>query len=379
MNGKVTPKKSKYFEGSDDDGADEVSSAEDISDFDDEDPSTEEVSASESDDEEDYDSEEDRKPWKKKGKKLSISRSVDTPTTLGGNSKELWRPGVKTGLGPGKQVFIEKPKPRGDGGIKYTSDKIHPNTMAFLADLKKNNDREWLKMHDPDYRQAWKDWESFVEALTEKISEIDETIPELPPKDLVFRIYRDVRFSSDPTPYKTHFSAAWSRTGRKGPFACYYVQIQPGGKSFVGSGLWMPEAAALALVRTDIDRKPHKMKNVLMAPAVRKSILGGVGRDEKKTIKAFTSHNSESALKTKPKGYDADNPNIELLRLRSFTMGKRLADNEILSTKGAEIILELLQAMTPFVTYLNSVVMPDDDASSSEIGGSEESEDDQRS
>ncbi len=148
-------------------------------------------------------------------------------------------------------------------------------------------------MHDPDYRQSWKDWESFVEALTEKISELDETIPELPPKDLVsnahsdrtlerelnhwfqvFRIYRDIRFSSDPTPYKVYvFSVLFpmffvlfvpltpsiasflcrlvclcvpysplkvrtdmerSRTGRKGPYACYYVQIQPGGKSLVG-------------------------------------------------------------------------------------------------------------------------------------------------
>jgi hypothetical protein len=61
------------------------------------------------------------------------------------NGKELWRHGVRTGLGPGKQIFIEKPKPRGDGGIKYVPGKIHPNTMEFLKDLKKNNDREWLK------------------------------------------------------------------------------------------------------------------------------------------------------------------------------------------------------------------------------------------
>ena len=85
--------------------------------------------------------------------------------------------------------------------------------MEFLADLKRNNDREWFKMHDPDYRQSWNDWSAFVEALTEKITEVDETIPDLPPKDLVFRIYRDVRFSKDQTPYKPHYSAAWSRTG----------------------------------------------------------------------------------------------------------------------------------------------------------------------
>jgi uncharacterized protein (TIGR02453 family) len=217
-----------------------------------------------------------------------------------GKGQNLWREGVKAGLGPGKAIFIEKPKPRGDGGIKHVPERIHPNTMAFLGDLKKNNDRQWLKMHDPDFRQSWKDWESFIDALTPKISEADETVPELPAKDLFFRIYRDVRFSSDPTPYKTNFSAAWSRTGRKGPYACYYVQISPS-NSFVGGGLWMPEAAQLALLRADIDRKSHKLKNVLMNPGVRKHLLGGISSDEKKAVKAFAASNQENALKTKPK------------------------------------------------------------------------------
>jgi uncharacterized protein (TIGR02453 family) len=138
---------------------------------------------------------------------------------------------------------------------------------------------------------------SFVEALSEKIAEIDETVPELPPKDLVFRIYRDIRFSNDPTPYKTHFSAAWSRTGRKGPYACYYVQIQPGGYSFVGSGLWHPEAAPLALLRRNINRKPHLIKSVLSENRLRKEILNVNTNDEKKAIKAFAASNAENALK----------------------------------------------------------------------------------
>ncbi|KAG9616437.1 hypothetical protein KCU69_g23683, partial [Aureobasidium melanogenum] len=87
--------------------------------------------------------------------------------------------------------------------------------------------------YDADYRSSLKDWNSFVESLTEELTKIDDTIPELPLKDVVnldeqvFRIYRDIRFSKDPTPYKPYFSAAWSRTGRKGPYAAYYVQISP--------------------------------------------------------------------------------------------------------------------------------------------------------
>ncbi|KAI1626710.1 hypothetical protein EDD37DRAFT_676358 [Exophiala viscosa] len=366
---KVTPTKSKYFEEPDLED-DEVSDnpADEVQDpgYEDEDASMTEpqTSSEEEDDEDDYDSDEDVKPHRPKKKANGTKAGIGAASAIA-NEKELWRPGVQTGLGPGKQVFIAKPKPRGDGGVKYMPDRIHPNTMAFLKDLKNNNDREWLKMHDPDYRQSWKDWESFVETLTEKISQIDETIPELPPKDLVFRIYRDVRFSPDPTPYKPHFSAAWSRTGRKGPYAAYYVQIHPGGKSFVGAGLWMPEAQPLALLRTNIDRKSHKLKRVLMEPQMRKQILGGAS-DERKAIKAFVAQNSENALKTKPKGYDADNPNIEMLRLRNFTLGKAIPDEKVLSEHGLQNILDLIGVLVPFVTYLNSVVMPDEDDSSSD-------------
>ena len=91
-----------------------------------------------------------------------------------------------------------------------------------------------------------------------------------------------------------------SRTGRKGPYAHYYVQIQPGG-SFVGGGIWHPEAQPLALLRQDVDRKSHKIKKVLMDPGIRKECFKGIPSDEKKAVKAFVSQNSENMLKTKPK------------------------------------------------------------------------------
>lgn len=299
-NGKATPKKSKYFEGSESEAADgEPETSDADSGY--EESAASETEASLSADSGEWDSEEDAGAQKRRSRKPTTSRSSDVTPKVENKNTELWRPGVKTGLGPGKQVFIEKPKAKGDGGVKYAPEKIHPNTMAFLADLKKNNDREWFKMHDPDYRQSWNDWISFVETLTERISEVDETIPELPPKDLVFRIYRDIRFTPDPTPYKPHFSAAWSRTGRKGPYACYYVQIMPGGNNLVISGLWQPESGPLALLRNDIDRHPDRIKNILMNAGIRKSVFGGIANDEKKAVKAFTSYNSESALKTKPK------------------------------------------------------------------------------
>ncbi|KAJ8105936.1 hypothetical protein OPT61_g9873 [Boeremia exigua] len=217
------------------------------------------------------------------------------------NEKDLWKPGSK--LEPGTQVIIKKPKAREAGDTPYTESTIHPNTMLFLKEIKENNDRQWLKLHDPDYRVALQDFNDFVGKLSEKIVEIDETIPELPVKDIVYRIYRDIRFSKDSTPYKTYLSAAWSRTGRKGPYAAYYVQIQPNGGSFVGGGLWQPDAEPLRKLRREFDRRSTRIKQVLTDERIRKAFLGGAPDNEKKVVKAFVGlpSNSSTALKRNPK------------------------------------------------------------------------------
>jgi uncharacterized protein (TIGR02453 family) len=258
-------------------------------------------------------------------------------------------------------VIIKKPKARPAGKIPYTDETIHPNTLLFLQDLKANNNREWLKLHDPEFRQAEKDWHTFVEKMSETLIEIDDTIPELPIKDVIFRIYRDIRFSKDPTPYKAHFSVAWSRAGRKGPFSHYYLQIASGGNSFVGGGLWNPEAAPTAAMRRSIDRHPRRLKDVLRDAKIRKEFLSGASDSDAAAVKAFVKSNAESALKTRPKGFDAEHPDIALLRLRSYTMSCRLADDEVLGERGMKRIADLLAALKPFITFLNSVVMPDDD------------------
>lgn len=145
----TTTKKSKYFDGSD---SEEGAPSEDATDSgynEDRDASVAEPSSASPSpsvtEEEEYDTEQDSRPKKKRGRKPASSGVKDVIASAIDKGKELWRQGVKAGLGPGKEVFIERPKARGDGGIKYTPTRIHPNTMAFLADLKKNNDREWLK------------------------------------------------------------------------------------------------------------------------------------------------------------------------------------------------------------------------------------------
>ncbi|OQD83665.1 hypothetical protein PENANT_c015G03337 [Penicillium antarcticum] len=343
---KSTTKKSKYFEPESSDNPGLESDASQGADSGSAYEEGKESSSDETEPEEPSES-EDAKP---KGSSRQSAGSA--------KGQELWREGVRAGLGPGKEVVIAKPKAREAGDTPYEDETLHPNTKLFLIDLAENNDREWMKAHDPDYRAAKKDFETFVESLTSKISEVDATVPELPPNDLIFRIHRDVRFSKNPLPYKTHFSAAWSRTGKKGPYAAYYVHFQPG-SCFVGCGLWNPEAEPLAMLREDIDEHADRWKEVLREPELRREFLKGASDDDDAVVNAFTHHNKESALKVKPKGYEANNENIKLLRLRSFTMGKPLADEDLAGSNAQEKIAALMAIMEPFVTYLNSVVMPD--------------------
>lgn len=356
--------KTKYIEPKEESDDDSVSAAPSTVDHEGSGYEDEDVTASEpTSEEEDAYSESDAPPAKRrkhtpKSTPKPVAGVTSAPTsTKSTKGQELWRPGIKTGLAPGTQVIIDKPKARPAGKVPYKDNTIHPNTMLFLSDLVENNDREWFKMHDPDYRTSWSDFTSFLEGLQERLIALDETIPELPTKDIVFRVYRDIRFSKDPTPYKAHFAAAWSRTGRKGPYAAYYVQIKPGG-SFVGGGLWCPEAQPVAKLRRDIDRKPHKIKAVLMDEGLRNEFFDGLPANEAKAVKAFTAGNAGNALKSKPKGFDADHKNISLLRLKNFTVGRKLKDEEVVGEKGMDRIAYLLSKLVPFVSSPFSTCSP---------------------
>lgn len=200
---KSTPTKSKYFHTEDSIAKEEplsepdepVSPSPELEDsgYEDEDASATEPSDQEMEEEEDdddlvEDSEDSERPRKKQkrssGTTSKTKTSKKTVITVA-KGQELWRTNVKTGAGPGVQVIIDKPKARPAGKIPYQDHTIHENTMLFLKDLAKNNDREWLKMHDPDYRQSLKDANDFFEKLQDKIMELDETIPELPLKVLL--------------------------------------------------------------------------------------------------------------------------------------------------------------------------------------------------
>ncbi|KAK7221039.1 hypothetical protein V2G26_009042 [Clonostachys chloroleuca] len=268
---------------------------------------------------------------------------------------------------PPKVRIVPLEKMRDTGGVEYEDNKIHKNTLLFLKDLKVNNKRSWLKSHDGEYRRALKDWESFVDSAMLTAIDIDETIPELPVKDVIFRIHRDIRFSKDPTPYKPHFSAAFSRTGRKGPYACYYIHCEPK-SSFIGGGLWCPDKDQLAKLRRSIDRHPERWREVLNTPELKRIYLPGVkpSADDEKAIEAFFDKNQSNALKKKPMGFDADHRDIKLLRLRNFTLGAKIDESSLTADTAQEKIAECFRGLEPFVSFLNDVVMPDPNREESE-------------
>ncbi|KAL1888749.1 hypothetical protein Sste5346_009375 [Sporothrix stenoceras] len=343
----------------------------------------EEEDGDEDNEDDDADDYEEEKVVKSSGK-ISSKNGAKGGAKNGRKHKEESDDDSDSDAAP-KVTFIPHKKLHDLGGVDYADETVHPVTMHFLKELKANNRREWLKGCDAEFRRAQKDWLSYVDTLGMRIAaDADETIPELPAKDIVFRIYRDVRFSKDKRPYKPHFSAAWSRTGKKGPYACYYLHCEPG-SCFVGGGLWHPENDALRLLRASIDERPQRWRRMLMDnESLRKTWLKGAGvstgkPNEKAIKKAFAKANAKSALKKKPLGFSADHRDIELLKLRNYTMHKKIPDSVFTDADGQDQLVEMLRALEPFISHLNRIVMPDPgDDSDSEEGeddGDEKEED----
>src|SRR3989304_4261485 len=129
---------------------------------------------------------------------------------------------------------------------------LKKSTLTFLKKLKKNNNREWFNANKHLYDDARYDFEVFVFDLIQNISVFDESVSGLEPKDCLFRIYRDVRFSKDKAPYKQNFGAVIQIGGRKSSKSGYYIHLEPGGKNMLASGIYMPMPDKLSSVRNHV-------------------------------------------------------------------------------------------------------------------------------
>ncbi len=215
---------------------------------------------------------------------------------------------------------------------------LQPSTLTFLKNLKKNNSRDWFEKHRGNFEAAKEDFTELVGHLIKGFGKKDKDIASQEAKDCVFRIYRDVRFSKNKTPYKSHLSASLDRDGKKSIFGGYYFHCEPGGKSFIGSGVWMREADAVKKLRQEIDYNHEEFLRIIK---------------NKKFVAAFGELEREDALSREPKGYEKDNPVIEYLRLKSWVVTAPISDAE-LTEKGLEKkIIALFELSMPLVKFLN--------------------------
>ena len=217
---------------------------------------------------------------------------------------------------------------------------FHASTVSFLKELKKNNNKTWFDNHKGKYLSAKNDFENFVQEIIVKISAFDDDIKELQPKNCTFRINRDIRFSKDKTPYKTNMGASFNRGGKKSIFAGYYFHLEPGGKSFVGGGLWMPEPIALKKLRQEIDYCFPEFKKIITSPSFKKQ-YPGLEMDE------------TQMLVNVPKGYEKDNPAAAFLKLKSFVATKDIPDTLLLKEDLLNEVDLAFRALMPLVKFMN--------------------------
>ena len=216
---------------------------------------------------------------------------------------------------------------------------LHKSTFDFLRKLKKNNNRDWFHANKQLYDDARYDFEVFVFELIQKIAEFDETVSGLEPKDCMFRIYKDVRFSKDKTPYKTNMGAAINEGGRKMPNAGYYVHISPG-ENFIASGLYMPQPERLLLVRNKITSRGNEFKKIVES------------RDFKKYYGKLWDGDM---LKTAPKGFDKEHPMMHYLKMKSFIADHTVPEEKALAKNYADYCAKVLKVLKPLNDFLNGV------------------------
>ncbi len=217
---------------------------------------------------------------------------------------------------------------------------IKENSNKFLKTLSKNNDREWFNEHKEKYTEAHDNLIDFADALLLEMNKHD--IIETPSgKKSLYRIYKDVRFSKDKTPYNTHWSGGFKRATKK-LRGGYYFHIKPG-NSFVAGGFWGPNPDDLKRIRQDIDSNYKDWKKLLA---------------NKTLVKTFGKMRGEQ-VGSAPRGYAKDNPAIDLLRYKQFILKHEFTDKEVLSPDFLLKVNDNFKKMRTFFNYMSEVLTTD--------------------
>jgi uncharacterized protein (TIGR02453 family) len=214
---------------------------------------------------------------------------------------------------------------------------LQPSTLTFLRQLKRQNTKTWFDAHKAQYLEAKADFDSLIQQVITEFGKTDPDIGVLQVKDCVFRIYKDIRFSKDKTPYKTHFGAGLNRGGKKVHYPGYYFHVEPGGYTYCGGGIWHPAVPELKKIRQEIDYNYDEFLSVI--------------RDRKFT-RLFGRLEDEDTLVRPPQGYTEDNPAVEYLKMRSYVAGTGFTDEELTSKDLLKKVIRTFQTMKPFIDFL---------------------------
>lgn len=214
--------------------------------------------------------------------------------------------------------------------------KVSTGTLNFLTELKQNNTREWFLDHKNEYELVKNEIKELTFDLLTLLKQMDSSLISLQPKDCMYRIYRDIRFSKDKTPYKTHIGIFVARGGKNSFNPGYYLHIEPG-ESFVGGGLYLPPPDVLKNVRQEIYYNIDEF-NAILAHKDFKKYYNGLSDFER--------------LKNPPKGYDPDFEFIDVLKNKSFVIASYIKENQFQDENFGDFVSGALYAMYPFVKFL---------------------------
>lgn len=217
---------------------------------------------------------------------------------------------------------------------------ITETTFSFLRQLKENNTREWFTANKKNYELARAEVEALIASTIKALNVLDPSIQAPDAKDCMFRIFKDVRFSKDKSPYKTNFGAFIAKGGRKTVNPGYYIHIEPGA-SMVAGGVYMPQPDVLKLLRNEVYFNSDEFEKILNA---------------KDFVRYFKSLDDFDKLKKPPKDFPADFPKVELLKYKSYVVTSMIDDEVVLSDEFPDMILDISRAMLPLNVFLNRAI-----------------------
>jgi uncharacterized protein (TIGR02453 family) len=199
--------------------------------------------------------------------------------------------------------------------------------------LSSNNNREWFQEHKGEFTTLEKRVKAFYNDLMGRMRKHDDI-----EKLKVFRIYRDVRFSNDKTPYKTHFAGSFSRTG-KSLRGGYYLMIKPG-ETFAAAGFWEPNKEDLFRIRKELETDAGEFRKVTQNTEFRK-VWGDLVGEE---------------LKTAPKGFDKEHPDIDLIRKKQFIFVRKFTDKQVLSPNFIDVVDDSFRQIRPYFDLMSEIL-----------------------